>query len=276
MKNFVLVLACCVLAIGNVFGLDFNEVKETESRYASDITTYGGTMLDVRHRTVTYNSKETDTYVNPYSAPSFKANISSSDCAVEASGNSLVYYDRIFDELVPDYSPKRIFGVFTYGSQNQGVNNMFSTLYDLMGTNSDGTTISGFKSGLKSYVQGRGRSLQTISSTGNFYNTNLDYLKSQLEQENVAVIFLDGFSITTTEDIQLNNGYDEIKHTVYTGCHAMLVYGYLDYYYYNSNGSLINRDTYLYVSTGYVGASLAVLNMQNFCTIDDIYILSIT
>ena len=274
MKKF-LCIALSVLSLAYVPAMSVGIGYVENSRYALD-SVQGGNLLGTQYREIYYSTKsdKDDMYVNPYKAPAFIPSRSNA-CAVHSGGNAIVYYDRIFDELIPDYTHKYVWGGFTYGTQNDAVDNMFWTLYDMMGTDSRGTTVEGFKSGMQQYVSSRGHSINITKSTGNYYGVNLDYLKRQLEQEKLAVVFLDTFSIVTFGGIEPYEGYDRIIHSTYNGQHVMLVYGYRDIYYYNANGSLKQRDTYLYVATGYSTAALAYLDITHYCTVDDVYILEI-
>lgn len=281
MKKFIFILSCAVLSLTIVFSPLSSTSSDAvaaqqnpESRYSEQVQPFGGTLLNVQYRTVEYAHKEVDTYSNPYKAPTFIPSLPNA-CAVEAGGNAIVYYDRLYNELIPNYTHNYIWGVFTYGSQNSAVTNMFTSLHSLMGTTQSGTTISGFKSGLSSYVTGKNRTAQIISATGSYYNINFNYLKAQLELEKMAVIFVDTYSITPFAGIQVYDGYDEITHNVYTGCHTMLVYGYYDINYYDANWDLVSRDTYLYVATGFAGAKLGLINIRDFCTVDDAYVINI-
>ncbi len=241
-------------------------------RYAEEIIRGGADGSATR--SVYYTSKTIEDYVNPYKAPSFITSKSNA-CAVEAGGNVMVYYDRIFDDLIPDYTHKYIFGKFTYGTQNEAIDNMFDTLYDMMGTDYRGTSIPGFKSGMKAYAASRGHDINLTQFTGSYYNVNFESLKKQLKAEKPAVIFLNTYSITATEDIIQHDGYDTIKHYTYKGMHAMMIYGFKDIFYYDEDARLKQRDTFLYASTGSESLPLALLDITRLCTVDDIYITEV-
>lgn len=246
---------------------------DTEARYSSDFQ--GGTLRGTQERTIRYTTREIDQYKSPYGAPVFRS-YKEGACSVNAGGNAMIYYDRLYDDLVPDYKHTYIFGSFDYGRQTNAVNNMFDDLYTRMGTTVDGTTVSGFLSGMRSYASSRGRYIAFEKVTGGYHNTNIAYLKEQLKKEKVAVVFVDGFSISSNNSPIRRDGYDYVLHNIYEGLHTMLVYGYADYYYYGSSGNLESRDTYLYVSTGYATSSLGLLNISVLCTVDDIYLINIS
>ena len=100
-------------------------------------------------------------------------------------------------------------------------------------------------------------------------------LKKQLKAEKPAVIFLNTYSITATEDIIQHDGYDTITHYTYKGMHAMMIYGFKDIFYYDEDARLKQRDTFLYASTGSESLPLALLDITRLCTVDDIYITEV-
>ncbi len=272
MKKILCFALCLVgaLYVSSGFALT---AKAGEDRYALDFV-QGGSLLEIVYRDINYETRTNDVYVNPYEAPTFSST-KANGCAVDTGGNALIYYDIKFDDLIPDYSHKYIWGGFTYGTQNEGMNKMFSALYDLMGTDSRGTSVQGFKDGLTKYTSSKGHTMNITSATGTYNNINIDFLKTQLKQEKMAAIFLDGFSITPFSGWEENDKSDKMTYYIYEGLHVMLVYGYEDVCYYDKNGKLFQKETYLYASTGYVGATLGWVNINNYCEVDDIYILEV-
>lgn len=271
MKKILCLAMCLMSALYASSGFVFAAQAE-ENRYALDFK--GGSMVEQTERNVYYSERTINQYENPYEAPTYSSTKPNA-CAVDVGGNALVYYDIKYDDLVPDYKHKYVWGGFHYGQQNEGVNNMYAELYDLMGTDSRGTSVQGFKDGLQQYTKSKGHTMQITPATGNFHNINMDFLKAQLEQEKMAAIFLDGFSITAFGGLQPKDGYDVAIHYIYDGLHVMLVYGYIELSYYDASHNLIQKDTYLYASTGYISVTLAWVNIDRYCTVDDIYILEV-
>ncbi len=273
MKRFLcLTLSALCLAYLPAFGICTGILSARTARYAEEIIRGGADGSATRD--VYYTSKTIEDYVNPYKAPSFVTSQSNA-CVVEAGGNVMVYYDRIFDDLIPDYTHKYIFGKFTYGTQNEAVDNMFDTMYDMMGTTNDGTNIPGFKKGMKAYAASRGHDINLTQFTGSYYNVNFEGLKKQLKAEKPAVIFLNTYSVTSFGGIVENVGHDIIEHTTFSGAHAMMVYGFKDIYYYDEDARLKQRDTFLYVSAGLDSISLVLLDITRLCIVDDIYITEV-
>ena len=285
MKN-ILCIALSALSLAYMPGLcagvsaaaqeaDINTYSATaEKRYSASGLARGGLLQGSEERDVYYSSKTVDEYKSKYGAPTF---ISSKDnaCAVTAGGKVLVFYDCRYDDIVPDYSPRFLYGTYIYGGQNDGIENMFDTLYSAMGTTSDGTTVEGFKSGMRQYVTSNNHGINITSTTGSYYNMNIDYLKSQLKTDTPAVVFFDTFSISTAGSFTEYDGHDNIRHEKYGGHHTMLVYGYKDIVYYNADGSTKQRDFYLHVSTGVVGLPTALVDITHSCNVDDAYIMEV-
>lgn len=262
----------CAVNIASAFCIA-QKYAVADARYAADLA-QGGTLVSKETKQFTYARRTDDTYKNPYEAPTFIPSMSSA-CAIEAGGNAVVYFDRLYDELIPDYSHKYVWGKFTYGTQNTAVSGMFSQLYNLMGTTAEGTTVDGFKSGLSQYASSKGRRLEITDATGSYCNIDMEFVKQQLRQEKLAVIFLDQFSITDFSGYQAFDGYDEITYNIFDGYHTMLLYGYKDVNYYDASGTMIGRETYFYASTGYNGARLAFVNINRYCTVNNLFILNI-
>ncbi len=252
-------------------GLRCFQATEEQPRYGASFG--GGSIQFTEQRKVYYSSDKVVEYENPYGAPVYVPSRPNS-CVLEAAGNAIVYYDRLYDELVPNYAGVyNIFGDFRYGKQNAGIDAMFDELYVLTGSDSEGTTIDGFKSGVTSYVNNKGRSVTITKSTGSFYNMNYDYLKSQLEQEKMAIVFLSQSNVVPLDGILMYDGYDVVQQAVYDGHHAMLIYGFYEIYYYNTDGNLSQRDTYLYAVDGYGDQSF--LSINYYTVVDDLYIVNI-
>lgn len=286
MKN-ILCIALSALSLAYVPGLcagvsaaaqEENSVTYSaaaEKRYSASGSARGGYLKGTEERDVYYSTKTTDEFKSTYGAPTFYTSEQGA-CAVNAGGNIIAYYDCRYDDLIPGYSPIVIGGkYYIYGNQNSAVDNMFNTLYNMMGTEAIGTSVEGFKSGMRQYVTSKNHSINITSATGSYYNVNFNYLKSQLKADVPAVVFLDTFSVTPTNGIAANNGYDHIKSEKYGGYHTMLVYGYKDITYYNSDGSVKERNTYLHVTTGFNGVGTALVDITRNCNVDDAYIMEV-
>ena len=269
----VILSALCAVVACSVFALTPLAARAEETRYGTDFQ--GGRYQGVESRTVEYSYYTEDKYVNPYSMSNFVSD-KVNTCAVSAGGNILTYYDRLHSDLIPNYQPYYLLGVFNYGNQNDGVYTMLDELYSRMGTDNDGTTVSGFKAGMTSYVKSRGLSVTFEQVTGSYHNTNLEKIKSALKQEKVAVIFMSDYTVTDKNTINLYDSYSKISYNKFNGNHVMAVYGYRDIFYYNSDGSLKSRDTFLWVSTGDKNVlEHGLVNICSYTQVMDMYLVNV-
>ena len=276
--SIILGAVCAVIGCSAFYAAPATALAEeafgTEVRYGTDYQ--GGHYQGVETRTVKYAYYTEDHYVNPYSVSNFVSD-KINTCAVSAGGNILTYYDRLYPDLIPNYQPSYLLGVFNYGSQNAGIIAMLNELYTRMGTDDEGTTVPGFKNGMTSYAKSSGRSISFEQVTGSYHNTNIDKVKTALKQENVAAIFLSNYTVTNWSFLNLYDKHSEINYNVFTGNHVMVVYGYRDIFYYNSDGSSAGRDTFFYVGTGdKVILERGLVNICSFTQVTDMYIVNVS
>ena len=270
----VLILYCSSFCLYTTFVWKDNFVKP-ESYYATAVPYGGGIKNDVTD-TIYYSYKEdNEKYINPYKLPIYIASSIENSCAITAGGAIIGHYDRLYEELIPNHTGITFMGQFVYGSHDEAVDAMHQELYKKMGSTSKGTTVEGYKSGMKSYVQSKGRNIEI---TGIYKNSSLNkssYMAA-LESGKLLTVFLDGFSMITGDGIKTNNGYDTITQTIAEGLHTMTAYGYRNIKYYDTSNNLIQEDNYLLVHTGFASAGLGMMRLNKYITIDDGYIISIT
>lgn len=268
-------IACAVCALTpGLACLQPTPQTDEQPRYSQ--TYQEGSVTDTIPVTINYDRKEVTVYENPYGAPSFPTDIANG-CTVEAGGNAMIYYDRLYDDLVPNYTHTYVSGRFTYGSHTDGVTNMFYELRNLMGTTSAGTTISGFISGMVAYGNNHNHTVSVTSYSGSYYNLSYGTLKQQLKNGKVAVVFVNGYSFVDLSDLggQPGAGQENYEYLVLSGRHAVLAYGYKETYYYDAYNKLIANNLFLYVSTGYQFPSNAYLSINAYTTIEDAYVVNV-
>lgn len=249
--------------------------EEENARYGVAVP-YGGVMHEAVTETVYYARRDiTDAYINPYKLPEYFAYNIDNACAITAGGAIIGNFDRTYEELIPNHNAFYFMGQYTYGSQDAAVNAMHQELYQRMGTTSAGTTVAGYKAGMTSYVQSKGRSI-SISSIYQNSKLNEASYRSALESGKLLTVFLDGFSFISTAGIDTNEGYDEILQTVVIGLHTVAAYGYRNIKYYDASNKLIQEDKYIYVNTGFGSAGLGMIRLNKYTTVDDGYAINIT
>lgn len=209
----------------------------------------------VESETINY-ATYTETYqkVNPFFPDCYNLNNDiTNGCANTAGVNILNYYDRYYDELIPDYTSGFMSGnkyiYYGMGTGTEKKQAVINTLYSYMKTNSvgAGTTQNDFKSGLTRYVNEKNRQ---ISYNSILTNSAFDLNKfiTQINNGKIVILYLSGFNFcaitnsgntaTITKIIHANSGHIEIA------------YGYQKFDYYDANGALITSKICLYVASG--------------------------
>lgn len=255
----------------------FKDAEAAENnRYASSlnesiVVARGGTLVNTIEEKIEYAFKIEDKYFNEYELPAY---VSKYSCGINAGGNVIGYYDRVYDELIPNHTGKIIWGKYFYASHDAEIEKMFDSLYSAMGATSEGVTLDGYLTGLKSYSSSKGR---TASFTSAMYASalNSSVYKPAISSGKLLSVFLNGFSIIDFGNFRTYANYDTVKTYVHYGLHIMIAYGYYDVSYYNSEGQCFRKDCYLYVSTGYPTPSLSLLKINQYCYINDCYISEI-
>lgn len=231
---------------------DNNEVEELY--FCEDGFSNIGTQTTVTE-TFTYSTKETVTTIqinNTFPAYYNKNSNLSNECACVAGANLIGYYDRYFENLIPNHSPGVKRGTaYYYNSMNTNLalkQAVIDDLYVRMGTNvsQSGTTQSGFQNGLSSYVQSKGYSL-SYSSIMSGSTLNIQSLIQSLNDKKPVALLLQGFNLSQISD---SNGTTTLTKYTFTGNHIVIVYGLTVVNYYDSTNTLVKVKTYLSVASG--------------------------
>ena len=220
-------------------------------------------------------------YEHP-SVPSFGTGSLSNACAVMAGTNILAFYDRWMTDLIPSYTPGMMnTGVngtqfFKYFPNNNltPITTLMNTLYQLMGTTAaNGTTANQFRSGMQSYVSGKGYSISYDSCYQNSTTVNLTKIRQAVENNKIALIMCSTYNFVY--DVYQNaNGVAVNKIDANRG-HMMFVYGYVSYAFYK-NGANIRNETFLYVSSGYQSGEQGYIMLNDHLTIEEAYVVTIS
>ena len=154
--------------------------------------------------------------------------------------NLIVYYDKTYTNLIPNYEPGRsILGRYRFNVENETTAALTDTLQKDMGTDENGTTISEFQAGLRSYIkrQGYNVSFSSIMTSG---KVNYEKAKTIVLQNKALAIFMSGYKGTT---IVTNEGYDLLEYEYTKASHAVVGFGCLEVKYTLSDNS-IRTDKY--------------------------------
>lgn len=230
---------------------------------------YGSDSFVEQMQTVSYSTKSTESYTIPYDLPNYFGVVNEeTGCANNAGACIIGYYDRFYENLIPNYkSYVKIGNVIRYRTGTTEVIDLVEELYVLMGTdvNHLGTTFSEFQAGMLQYVANKG---YTYSTTNLFVNGsfNIQNYKSAVQNGKPVALFMTGFALvneiieTTNMDTVLS-GYSMAPH-VMVGC------GYKIDKYYNSNGAIQDTRTYLKVASGSNIYGIGYLNINGLGQMD--------
>lgn len=280
--------AFAVLNVGPLVGqaakADELENTANETFYCADSDDdfiYGGQgeIADSSYE-IEYDYKVIVEDVGYYSAPSF-GNLDDSmtnTCAPAAGTNVVVFYDRWYENLIPNYTPGIPFeqGYYYYMDMAKPeTTNVLKTLYELMDTNvgSGGTSESQFLNGLSEYVDNAGYNLSYTSFYSGAKTVDLNALKEAIDQNKVGVVFCSRYNFV------YGIRHDENKTIVAKEDanigHMMMVYGYQTIAYYK-NDINFRTDTFLCVSSGYGDGAQGYMELNSYLNIDDALIMTIS
>lgn len=221
---------------------------------------------------ISYATKSENEYVIKGGLPRYyDRGTKENTCANVAGAIALGYYDKTYDELIPNFKAARVIkDKVIYSAQTEAVQAVIDKLYVSMDTNSTsagGTTIAGFKNGLKSYVNGQGRSV-LYSSVGQKDKINRQEYIDSVKSEQPIALFMSGYSLIPMTDFSETPTKDKLEIKHYSGNHVLIACGLKEVKYYNSNGSLSQTLTLLTVATGYSLDPIYYLDLRGSSLID--------
>lgn len=266
-KPLTFALAIVVLAavLATVFGMSAanvayaTDVQDDVIYYGEDLQysdSYDNTQSETEY--INYATKQS-TYksINETFPLYYNLNSNLTNCCANVAGANIVgYYDRFYEELIPNCTPGFVRNnVYTYypismnRTERQAV---IDALYVNMLTNNPnaGTSQANYENGLKKYINNNG---QSVSYTSVMTNGKLDLNKvnAQFDQGNPISLYTQGFnvsSVAATSDTQTR-----LVKVIFSTNHIMVAYGYLKEDYYDANGSLITSKIYMFVASGIQG-----------------------
>ena len=268
--NFVLAISFALCSFC-VAPLEQDNSVSDLTVYAAYESTNGGTPLDVIEEQIDFAYKQVETYYNPYELPQYSSSYS---CGISAGGEIFGFYDRLYEELIPNHQGFTFQNRYFYGTQGEAVQNMYDELYGMMNATSDDVTIPGFIGGVKAYAVSKGRTA-TLSSAMNNNSLNLEACKTAFKNEKLLSLFVDGFHIIAKYDLEEYENHDHVTINRVVGAHVMIAYGYKVISYYNEQNQCFRTDVYLYVNSGLSHPALGLLRINAYCTRDDAYITEV-
>ena len=250
MKKKILICSVAVFSlVASNLCMGFKLVSSDETKYC------GSEGFAEQSETINYSRKETTSYNIKGNVPDY-IQINNSSCANVAGTVLIGYYDRLCEELIPNYKTYAQIGAsIMYRSASLEIKAVMEELYTLMDTDvgAAGTTYDGFHKGMKSYVSNHGYSYSTEDLGGLDFNK----YKTAVENNKPVAVFLLNYSYAVSWK---DGGTSEVINSHYsTAAHVVVGCGYKVDTYYNANGQVIATRTYLKVASGWFGYGITYL-----------------
>ena len=260
MKKKILI---CLVAVFSLFAANF--CVGFKPAFAEETKYCGAGGFTEESETINYSRKETTSYNIIANVPNYYRQTENSGCAVIAGTILIGYYDRLCEELIPNYKTYvKIGSSFRYSSPGFETQAVMEELFVSMETDAStgGTTYNGFHKGMKSYVNNRGYSY----TTEGLGNLDFNKYKSAVENNRPVAVFLSNYSYARVGE---DNGSSEVVKSIHsTVAHVVVGCGYKVDTYYNASGQVITTRTYLKVASGSVEYGLTYLCLDGKSKID--------
>lgn len=220
-----------------------------------------------QYQTISYATRSVSEYSIEYDLPNYFGPIGTT-CASTAGTVAIGYYDRFYENLIPDFQVyNRLGNRIKYKPTSENTINVSNELYNLMGAELEhlGTTYSEFQDGMKAYVNSKG---YTYSTTNLFSWGSFDFEKYKTAVQNgkPVALFLNSFAIKL--NITTNNSVDAVKSDYTNTTHVVIGCGYEQYKYYNAAGQEIDNRIYLKVATALNSYQIGYLNINGLTVIN--------
>ena len=216
--------------------------------------------------TIQFASKDKSEYLMSVQPPRYCTSPFTSACACIAGANIIGFYDRYYENLIPDYEPGYLLMdiLYLYYTQTSTTDDVIRQLYADMGTTDKGTTESQFKSGMTKYCNRAGYSISYTSMMSGG-NVNFIQMARYMEEYNQPVaLFLSGYNVADIDEYEDKDVYGYYYNE---GNHVMVGFGYryLTYTYSNSKTETFNliyvascdsRSSYGYYNIKYNNSTL--------------------
>lgn len=252
----------CILGYGKIIETKPSmEIGHEDEIYSSEMNYCGSDISPLSDsETISYYRKSVEEFSFTGDIPSY-SNDSSTGCANVAGAEIIAYYDKDYENLIPDFQVYvKLGSVLKYKSQTAEIEARIDELGVLMGTDSNGagTSFSGFQTGMNLYVSEHGGlnyQSDNVCKTGNL---DLSKFKSAINVGKPVALFMPEF--TLIQAIIESNGYDSINSIHNTVAHVVAACGYRVDTYFDQSNNVIETRTYLKVASGLIKYGITYLS----------------
>lgn len=261
MKSSILVVLAAIMFS---FSCISYHTRITQEQNPIEPTKYcGGSNFIDKSEVLTFARKETTSqYSMKGDVPNYSGHVDAPNCANVAGAELIGYYDRFYEDLVPNYQTYFQMGnMLFYRGVSSQISEVMIALKNYMGTN-NGTTFNGFHRGMKTYVEKHNLSYFTEDLGG------LDFgkYKAAVEANKPVALFLSDYSFYLGAE---SNDYGETIMTEYCDvAHVAVGCGYQIDTYYDNLGNKIFTRTYLKIASGFITRGITYLCLDGQSTID--------
>lgn len=223
----------------------------------TDYPTQDQQTIKVYYTSRSYDSDYLTKRIPHYTNPGDLVNA----CAAVAGTNILGFYDRYYDNLIPNFTAGiEAYGMYLYNLPDDNVYNAMRELYSDMNGNANGISETNFKSGLQTYCAKKNLSCDftQLLSSGIL---NFSSVKQCISENKPLALLLSTYTVTK---INGYNGYDSHIYNMFYGNHIMVGFGYYEINYTLTDGSSANYQ-YVKVASGLGDPDEGFFNI-NYCT----------
>lgn len=192
-------------------------------------------------------------------------------CVAKMCTNLVVYLDKIYPNLIPNYEPGIEFlGSYMYRSDTAETMAVFDQMYTDTGTDANGASVADFKSGFQKYVNRQGYTANYIRLM-TWWNFDYDAAKSAAQSGKPMAVFMQGYKgVQITE----SDGHDFLDYEITNGSHALAGFGCLEVNYTFSDNTT-RTDRYVYGALAVSMFEEGYINIDEV-DIDDAYAITIS
>ncbi len=249
--------------------------------YGNDVFNGQGAMTNHAYDIYCDEMVTVSSAVHP-SAPSFTSYEPgmTNYCGAMAGRNVVVFYDRWLTNLVPGYDPGMVSasGIYRYFPDMDlpATDAVMASLYDLMHIGQvGGTTSQNFKNGLISYASEKGYDVSYSSFYSNSVAVNLSQLTTAINQNKIGVVMCSQYNFIYNIVQYEEQGFTHISKFQSTTAHMMMVYGYKTIAFYQNDTHVCTK-TFLRVCSGFEDGEFGYMEMNDFATINEAVIVSMS